>query len=95
MSALLKKVPANEIGVVVRSPEKVADLAALGVQVRQGRLPMGLPASVLLPQGRKGPAFIAWPNYRVLFDWNKSFVYVTTAVFVYLPWTTTNSAFSY
>lgn len=36
VSALLKKVPANEIGVVVRSPEKVADLAALGVQVRQG-----------------------------------------------------------
>lgn len=36
VSALLKKVPANEIAVVVRSPEKVADLAALGVQVRQG-----------------------------------------------------------
>jgi NAD(P)H dehydrogenase (quinone) len=35
VAALLKKVPASEIGVAVRSPEKVADLAALGVQVRE------------------------------------------------------------
>ncbi|MEM4990229.1 SDR family oxidoreductase [Collimonas sp. H4R21] len=31
---LLKKLPANEIVAAVRTPEKVADLAALGVQVR-------------------------------------------------------------
>jgi NAD(P)H dehydrogenase (quinone) len=31
---LLKKLPANEIIAAVRTPEKVADLAALGVQVR-------------------------------------------------------------
>jgi NAD(P)H dehydrogenase (quinone) len=35
VEALLKKVPAAEIAVAVRSPEKVADLAARGVQVRQ------------------------------------------------------------
>lgn len=35
VQALLKKLPANEIALAVRSPEKVADLAALGVQVRQ------------------------------------------------------------
>lgn len=34
VAALLKKLPASEIGVAVRSPEKVADLAALGVSVR-------------------------------------------------------------
>lgn len=34
IAALLKKLPASNIGVAVRSPEKVADLAALGVQVR-------------------------------------------------------------
>nr|WP_324258462.1 SDR family oxidoreductase [Cellvibrio fontiphilus] len=33
---LLKKLPAREIALVARSPEKVADFAALGVQVRQG-----------------------------------------------------------
>ena len=59
----------------------VADWAAMGVQAREGALAEGLTASVLLPQGRKGPAFLAYPNYRVLFEWNKSFVYVTTAAY--------------
>ena len=54
--------------------------AAMGVQAREGKL-ANLPASILLPQGRKGPAFIIYPNYRVLFEWNKSFVYVTTAAY--------------
>lgn len=59
----------------------VEQWAAMGVQLRQGVLPMGLPASVLLPQGRKGPAFLAYGNYRTLFNWNKSFVYITTAAY--------------
>ncbi|MEI4471435.1 lytic murein transglycosylase [Frigidibacter sp. MR17.24] len=40
-----------------------------------------LPASLLLPMGRDGPAFLAYPNFRVLFHWNQSFVYVTTAAY--------------
>ncbi len=55
--------------------------AALGVAPRDGVLATGLSASVLLPQGRNGPAFLVFPNYRVLFEWNKSFVYVTTATY--------------
>ena len=35
IEALLKKLPAGEIVAAVRNPEKVADLAARGVQVRQ------------------------------------------------------------
>jgi peptidoglycan hydrolase-like protein with peptidoglycan-binding domain len=31
--------------------------------------------------GRYGPAFMAYPNFRIYFDWNKSFVYVTTAAY--------------
>lgn len=71
-----------------------ADWARLGVRPRQGEISRNLRASVLLPEGRKGPAFLAYPNYRVLFEWNKSFVYVTTAAYfgtrlegapVYLP----------
>ncbi len=54
--------------------------AAMGVQAREGKL-ADLPASLVLPQGRKGPAFLAYPNYKVLFEWNKSFVYVTTAAY--------------
>ncbi|MEZ5913682.1 MAG: lytic murein transglycosylase [Paracoccaceae bacterium] len=58
-----------------------AEWARLGVSARNGTLPGNLRGSVLLPQGRKGPAFVAWPNFRVLFEWNKSFVYVTTAAY--------------
>lgn len=54
---------------------------ALGVTPRNGPLAQGLSASILLPQGRNGPAFLAYPNYRVLFEWNKSFIYVTTAAY--------------
>ncbi|WP_371170404.1 lytic murein transglycosylase [Aliiroseovarius sp. 2305UL8-7] len=60
----------------------VGEWAKLGVKPRAGRMgPSGLEASILLPQGRKGPAFIAYPNFDVYFEWNKSFVYVTTAAY--------------
>jgi len=59
----------------------VAEWRALGVKPRNGPLTDGLAASVLLPQGRKGPAFIAYPNFRVYFDWNQSFTYVMTAAY--------------
>ena len=36
IDALLKRTSAEELVAVVRSPAKAADLAALGVQVRQG-----------------------------------------------------------
>ncbi len=62
--------------------KSVADWAALGVAPRAGSLgPAELPASILLPQGREGPAFIAYPNFEVYFEWNKSFVYVMTAAY--------------
>jgi lytic murein transglycosylase len=54
----------------------------LGVKAREGSLAApDLPASILLPQGRNGPAFIAYPNFEVFFEWNQSFVYVTTAAY--------------
>ncbi len=31
--------------------------------------------------GRNGPAFLAYPNFHTYFEWNKSFVYVTTAAY--------------
>ncbi len=58
-----------------------AEWAALGVTGRNSALPVGMTGSVLLPMGRKGPAFMAYPNFRVYFEWNKSFVYVTTAAY--------------
>lgn len=60
----------------------VSDWAKAGVKPRSGSFPAGgMAASLLLPQGRMGPAFLAYPNFRVLFEWNKSFVYVTTAAY--------------
>ena len=58
-----------------------AKWASLGVTGRSDALPKGMMGSVLLPMGRKGPAFMAYPNFRVYFEWNKSFVYVTTAAY--------------
>lgn len=61
---------------------RVSQWQQMGVQGRNGALPdTNLQASVLLPQGRNGPAFMAYPNYSVLFEWNQSFVYVTTAAY--------------
>ncbi len=57
-----------------------SDWAAMGVQAREGAL-ADLPASLILPQGRKGPTFIVYQNYKTLFEWNKSFTYVTTAAY--------------
>jgi lytic murein transglycosylase len=65
----------------LETEKTVAEWARLGVKAR-GKMPKGdLSASILLPQGRKGPAFLALPNYRVYFEWNQSFVYVTTAAY--------------
>ncbi|MCB2136191.1 MAG: lytic murein transglycosylase [Rhodobacteraceae bacterium] len=59
----------------------VSEWARLGVKGRSGPLASGLKGSILLPMGRKGPAFMAYPNFHVYFEWNQSFVYVTTAAY--------------
>lgn len=54
--------------------------ASLGVTRASGApLPGdGLPSSLLLPMGKDGPAFLAYPNFQVLLKWNQSFIYVIT-----------------
>jgi lytic murein transglycosylase len=60
----------------------VAEWERLGVRGRSGPLDDGrLAASIIIPQGRKGPAFIAYPNFNVYFEWNQSFTYVLTAAY--------------
>ena len=58
-----------------------AEWATLGVTSRNGDIVGTLDAAVLLPMGRNGPAFLAYPNFEIYFEWNKSFVYVTTAAY--------------
>lgn len=52
---------------------------AMGIRPRTGQWAANLPGSVILPQGHKGPAFLAYPNFHVYFEWNQSFTYVLTA----------------
>ncbi|OED48415.1 lytic murein transglycosylase [Leisingera sp. S232] len=62
--------------------KSVAQWRKLGVAARDGSLPEGtMRASLLLPQGHKGPAFLAYPNFDVYFEWNQSFTYVLTAAY--------------
>jgi lytic murein transglycosylase len=53
----------------------------LGVTYSDGRaLPNDdLPASLLLPMGRMGPAFLAYANFAAYTEWNNSLIYSTTA----------------
>jgi hypothetical protein len=37
------------------------------------------PASLVLPMGKDGPAFLVFDNYDVYLKWNQSFVYTLTA----------------
>lgn len=58
----------------------VNDWQAMGVAPRGDSLPAG-EASLVLPQGRNGPAFLAYRNFQTLFEWNQSFTYVLTAAY--------------
>jgi lytic murein transglycosylase len=40
------------------------------------------PASLLLPMGRNGPAFLAYPNFGIYTEWNNSLTYATTAAYL-------------
>lgn len=40
-----------------------------------------LQAALLLPMGKDGPAFLAYPNFDVYLQWNQSLVYSTTAAY--------------
>lgn len=38
-------------------------------------------ASLMLPMGRKGPAFLTYDNFDIFVEWNKSIVYATTVAY--------------
>jgi lytic murein transglycosylase len=77
------KVPQNlpweQTDLTVQQPR--SKWAQLGVTYPDGRpLPNdNLAASVLLPMGRTGPAFMAYPNFAAYTEWNNSLIYSTTA----------------
>jgi lytic murein transglycosylase len=74
------KLPWQEADLNIQHP--VSQWEAWGVRPVWGKLPSGtLPASLILPMGRHGPAFLAYPNFKVFIGWNSSFVYATTVAY--------------
>src|SRR5947209_14173643 len=82
----------HEIRVPANLPWKEADLsvqhprsqwASWGVTRADGKpLPAdGMPASVVLPVGRFGPAFLAYDNFQAYLKWNQSLNYSLTAAY--------------
>jgi lytic murein transglycosylase len=61
---------------------KAGDWFKLGVKPRDGNTKFAnLEGELVLPQGRKGPAFITYPNFGIYLEWNKSFIYTTSAAY--------------
>ena len=72
-------VPWDQADLTVQLPR--SKWAASGVTYADGRpLPNdNMPASLLLPMGRNGPAFLAYANFAAYTEWNNSLIYSTTA----------------
>ncbi|MDF1609598.1 lytic murein transglycosylase [Hoeflea sp. YIM 152468] len=61
---------------------KLGDWTALGVTFRNGApTTADLPADLLFPQGRNGPAFLVFPNFSIYLEWNQSFIYTNSAAY--------------
>jgi lytic murein transglycosylase len=77
-----ENLPWDQADLAIQLPR--AKWAAWGVTLADGRaLPAdNLPASLLLPMGRFGPAFLVYPNFQVYLQWNNSLVYSTTAAYL-------------
>jgi lytic murein transglycosylase len=72
-------VPWDQADLTIKLPR--SKWAQFGVTYPDGRpLPNDdLPSSLLLPMGRMGPAFLAYPNFAAYTEWNNSLIYSTTA----------------
>lgn len=76
------QMPWDQSDLAIKHP--VSKWAAWGVRQANGE-PLentALPASLLLPMGRYGPAFLAFPNFDVYLQWNQSLNYATTAAYL-------------
>ena len=53
-----------------------------GIAAAHGALPADdMPASLVLPMGRNGPAFLAYNNFKAFLGWNSALVYSTTVAY--------------
>jgi lytic murein transglycosylase len=74
------QLPWDQSGLDIQHPR--AQWVQWGITAVHGSLPPdNLPASLLLPMGRNGPAFLAYPNFKAYLQWNAAMVYATTAAY--------------
>jgi lytic murein transglycosylase len=74
------QMPWQEAGLDIQHPR--SQWARWGVTAAHGQLPAdNMPASLVLPMGRNGPAFLAYPNFKAYTEWNAALVYATTAAY--------------
>jgi membrane-bound lytic murein transglycosylase B len=73
--ALPQGFPLEQADTSVEKPIKA--WAAMGVKRAGGALLPGSeePASIILPAGWRGPAFILYPNFKAVMNWNRSTLY--------------------
>ena len=78
-SSFASSFPWDQADLTIQLPR--SKWAQLGVTYADGKaLPNDdLPASLLLPMGRTGPAFLAYANFAAYTEWNNSLIYSTTA----------------
>lgn len=77
---LTKDLPWDQADLTIQLPR--SQWVAWGVRGAHGTLPAdGMKTALLLPMGRRGPAFLAYENFQVLQGWNSSMVYVTTVAY--------------
>jgi lytic murein transglycosylase len=76
------KLPWEEADLTIKHPR--SKWAAWGVTRADGRALQSdeLPASLVLPMGRFGPAFLAYQNFDVYLQWNQSLNYAVTAAYL-------------
>jgi lytic murein transglycosylase len=76
-----QEMPWDQADLTIQHPR--SEWVKWGVRGAHGaRLPAdGMKASLLLPMGRTGPAFLAYDNFQALLGWNSSMVYVTTVAY--------------
>jgi lytic murein transglycosylase len=75
-------VPWDQADLTIQLPR--AKWASFGVTYPDGRpLPNdNMPAALLLPMGRRGPAFLAYANFAAYTEWNNSLIYSNTAAYL-------------
>ena len=63
-----------------RSVEDWVKLGVRGIPI--STIESNIDALLLLPQGKNGPSFLAYPNYKIFLEWNDSFIYTVTAAYL-------------